>query len=125
MKSVEELLSEFRAVGLAMHEGRVEVGGKARSWNKLFDRQQSLYLVLRETEEGRRGLVALALHHDCQTVRDSAAARALFWDAEQVRPVLEVAATHGGLAGRSAEMVLKEFDAGRLHFDYGKPARDR
>jgi hypothetical protein len=119
--SAQELLAEFRAVGLAMHE--VGVGGKPRRWNKLYDRQQSLYLVLRETEEGRKGLTALALQDDCSTVRDSAAARALFWDPDRVRPVLEASAAGRGLASLTAKTVLQEFDAGRLHFDYGKPAQ--
>jgi hypothetical protein len=123
VKTAAELLAEFRKVGLAMHQARVEAGATAGAWNKLFDRQQSLYLVLRETEEGRKGLTSLALNDECQTVRDSAAARALFWDAETVRPVLEASAAVPGLAGLSAEMVLREFDAGRLHFDYGTPAR--
>ena len=47
----------------------------------------------------------------------------LVLDAEMVRPVLEASAEEQSLAGLSAEMVLREFDAGRLHFDYGKPAR--
>lgn len=106
-----------------MHEARIEAGSKARRWNELFDRQQSLYLVLRETEAGRKGLTTLALRDDCSTVRDSAAARALFWDADQVRPVLEASAAGDSLASLTAETVLREFDSGRLHFDYGKPAR--
>ena len=106
-----------------MHQARVEAGGKARTWNKLFDRQQSLYLALRDSDEGRRGLTSLAINDECQTVRDSAAARALFWDAETVRPVLEASASVQGLAGLTAETVRREFDAGRLHFDYGKPPR--
>jgi hypothetical protein len=123
MKSVADRLMEFRSVGLAMHEARVEAGGKAKAWNKLFDRSQAIYLVLRETEEGRSGLTSLALTDDCQTVRDSAAARALFWDAAAVRPVLEASAAGHGLASLTAKTVLSEFDAGRLHFDYGRPAR--
>jgi hypothetical protein len=123
VKSVADLLAEFRAVGLAMHGVRVEAGGKAKAWNKLFDRQQSIYLALRDSEEGRSGLTTLALTDDCQTVRDSAAARALFWDAAAVRPVLEASASGGGLASLTAKTVLSEFDAGRLHFDYGKPAQ--
>ncbi len=123
MKSTEDFLEEFRAVGLAMHEARIEAGGNPRRWNRLFDRLQSLYLVLRETEAGRSGLTALALHDDCPTLRDSAAAYALFWDAERVRPVLEASAAGQGLSRLSAEMVLREFDDGHLHFDYGKRAR--
>lgn len=119
---MDDWLAEFERIGQRMHEHRVEAGGKSRDWNRLFDKMQGVYLVLRESPEGRSGLTRLALTSDCETVRSGAAARALFWDAAQVRPVLEVIASQPGLGALNARTVLQEFDAGRLHFDYGTPA---
>jgi hypothetical protein len=118
--SVPELLSQYRSTLIEMHENRVEVGGKPRSWNRLVNKMQSLHLSLRETTDGRAGITDLALNGDNETVRGWSAANALAWDATSVRPVLESQAQDGGLglSRLSAETVLKEFDAGRLKTDW-------
>lgn len=101
-----------------MHEQEVESGGKPRTWNRLVNRMQTVQLRLRESPEGRRGITALAKTGESETVRDWAAAHALFWDAERVRPLLESVAQEDTLRGLDAKTVLREFDAGRLTMEW-------
>ena len=77
----------------------MEAGGEPREWNRLFDEVQALPVLLRTSDEGRAGITALALVDDCSTVRNSAAAHALFRDEAQVRPVLEALLSTSRSAG--------------------------
>ena len=122
-EDVDELLRQYRAVLLDMHDHRIEAGGRPRKWNRLFDKSQALHLLLRTTAEGRAGITAMALADDCSTVRISAASHALFWDEAKARPVLEAAALDESLGGLDAKMTLREFDAGRLNMTWVPKAR--
>jgi hypothetical protein len=116
--SVVELLHAYREVLLKMHERRVETGAAPRGWNRLVDRLQELQLVLRDSEAGRAGITALVADSNA-TVRQWAAAHALFWDEPIARAELEAVATGArGLDRLTAEMTLREFDAGRLRMDW-------
>lgn len=113
-----EDLAEYRRLLAHMHEQEVELGGKPRTWNRLVDRMQTVQLRLRKSPEGRRGITALAETGESETARDWAAAHALFWDAERVRPLLESVAQEDTLRGLAAKTVLREFDAGRLTMEW-------
>ena len=117
MDAPEDLV-EYRRLLAQMQEHRVESGGKPRTWNRLVDRLQTVQLRLRESPEGRRGITALAEDGESETVRDWAAAHALFWDDERVRPLLESVAREDTLRGLDAKTVLREFDAGRLTMEW-------
>jgi hypothetical protein len=113
---VSELLARYESVLAEMHNQRVEIGGNSRKWNRLVDKMQRLHLELRQTPEGRAGITALAFDGENETVRSWSATNALAWDADRVRPLIEARASGArGLDRLSAEMALKEFDAGRLN----------
>jgi hypothetical protein len=113
---VERILALYEAVLTEMHDARIETGGKPRKWNRLVDKMQHLHLQLRETSEGRTAITQLAFSGANETVRSWSATNALAWDADRVRPLIEArAAGPGGLERLNSEMVLREFDAGRLN----------
>jgi hypothetical protein len=110
------LLTRYRTVLVEMHAQSIETGGTPRKWNRLVDRMQRLHLELRDTPSGRAGITDLALNGENDTVRGWSATNALAWDPEIVRPVLEARALDPlGLGGLEAEIVLREYDAGRLN----------
>lgn len=114
-EQISDLLARYRAVLLEMHECRVETGGRPRKWNRLVDKMQSIHLGLRETPEGREGITRLAIEGENETVRSWSATNALAWDPDRVRPLIEAVTRGPGLMRLDAEMVLREFDAGRLN----------
>ena len=116
--NLQELLGEYREVLLEMHACRTERGGSARAWNRLANRLQRVQLELRESKAGRAGITDLAVTDACSTVRSWAASHALFWDEERVRPILEEGTADDSFRSFEGEMVLREFDAGRLNMTW-------
>lgn len=123
---VAALLDTYRGTLLTMHDERVEAGGQPRRWNRLVDRLQALHLVLRAEPAGRVGVADL-LGDPNTTVRLWAATHALFWAEPAARNALEREASGRGLHAMEAQLVLREFDAGRLDVTWHprQPKRSR
>ena len=88
--------------------------------NRLFDELRVCLKVLRDDERGRGMIERLMEDHDAG-VRLMAASEALLWNATTARPVLGELAVGQSVAWQhsfTAEMTLREFDAGRLKFDW-------
>ena len=85
--------------------------------NRAHDEIHEAYRLLRRTSEGREAISRL-MDDANPGVRLWAAAHSLFWKPECARAVLEGLAAEGGLLAFTAEMTLREFDAGRLTFDF-------
>lgn len=109
--TVEAALQRFRDAA---------IGNAARdpvTANKWHDVLHSCYNILKETEDGRRGLVRL-MKDENPYVRLCAAARSLQRDRQEARRVLEALREDGGPGAFDAKWTLIEFDKGRLTFDY-------
>lgn len=89
----------------------------AKKANKLFDRMHALSTEMKRTPEGRRALEGL-LTHESRAVRLKTAAACLEWAPGLARPVLLDLVSPRGTHSLSAEMTLREYDAGRLKFDW-------
>jgi hypothetical protein len=77
----------------------------------------SCYKRLRSSTTGRALITTLMLDASPH-VRCSAAAHSLQWDPDTARAVLEALRDAKGPCSFEAEMILAEFDKGRLTFDY-------
>jgi Domain of unknown function (DUF2019) len=114
-EEVNVLAARYREVLLEMDSRRIESGEKPRSWNRLVNRMQALQLQLRATQSGRDAITSL-IGDENATVRSWSAVNALAWAESVARAELErEARTDSGLRGFEAQMVLREFDAGRLN----------
>jgi hypothetical protein len=112
---IDTWLAGYRQTLLEMHATRVEVGGSTSRWNRLADRLQRLHLQLRKEARGRAGITRL-INDEVLTIRQWAATHALFWAEAEARAELERQAGAGQtLAEFEAEIVLREYDAGRLN----------
>lgn len=122
-EDIQRLIAEFREAVLenAEYSSRALTDPKRKTdpdkANRAHDRAHQCYKELRATPEGREAICAL-MHDPDPDVRAAAAARALFWKPEEARRVLEELIQLGGIIGFECELILKEFDAGRLTFDY-------
>ncbi|MGB9689865.1 hypothetical protein [Thermogutta sp.] len=120
---IQSLIAQFREAVLenAQYSSRALTDPKRKTdpdkANRAHDRAHQCYKELRTTPEGRQAICDLMRDPD-PYVRSAAAARALFWKPEEARQVLEELIEQGGILGFECELVLKEFDAGRLSFDY-------
>jgi hypothetical protein len=86
-------------------------------WNRLVRANHDAYLLLRESDTGRR-VIETQMGHESGTVRGWAAAHALLWNEPAARPVLVALVEAGGLRSVNAEYTLPEFDRGRLTHDW-------
>lgn len=112
--------NEAAAVYRTTLEAQGELGegtSKVNRWNRLHTQNHDAYLVLRTSPLGRREIEALLCHQD-DVVRSGAAAHAILWNEGAARPVLEDIASKTGLGSFTAEIVLREFDRGRLSHDW-------
>lgn len=110
MPNVKELLQNYRDGAAGTGDPVAKVANK---WQK---KMHACYKILRETEEGRNGIIALMTDDDCG-VRVWAAAHSLRWASELARQTLEQLRDSGGERSFEAEMTLKQFDKGCLSFD--------
>jgi hypothetical protein len=117
-ESIPQSLTALDQALLKLDENNIQAGGRASAWNWWFDEVQRLFLIVRESPEVRAHISAL-VGDESATVRQWAAARALFWDPVPAREELERQASDPclGLNRLNAEMILREFDAGRLRSD--------
>lgn len=89
----------------------------ARKANGIYDRIHAIALQLRSSEEGRHGLENL-LSHPNRGVRLKAAGDCLAWDSEAAIKALEGLIAPRGTHSLSAEMTIREYQAGRMRFDW-------
>ena len=82
--------------------------------NRAHDKIVKAYLCLKQ--EGPDGILELIklLDHENDSVRSWAATHCLFHNPEKAVPILENIAKSKGVIAFDAEMVLKEWRAGRL-----------
>jgi len=85
--------------------------------NRAHMEMHAAYKVLRSTEQGRAAIWALTRAAE-RSVRCAAAAHSLEWKPALARGVLETLRDSDGPFSFEAQMVLREYDAGRLTFDY-------
>jgi hypothetical protein len=85
--------------------------------NRSHDTMHACYKILRQTEEGRRGIVSL-MDDVSPHVRLWAAAHSLQWIPDRARACLEALRESGGPGAFDAEITLEEFSKGSLRFDY-------
>ena len=85
--------------------------------NMCVDRLHSCYKILRETDDGRAGIISL-ISDENPHVRGWAAAHSLEWAPQIAKLALEDLRDSDGPASFSAKWTLKEFSKGRLSFDY-------
>lgn len=97
----------------------ISLAGDARAgqWNRQVHRMQRAQLELRRTAEGRAAITAM-IAHPTPTVAQWSAAHSLFWAEIEGRAYLETLARSDGVGSLEAEMVLREFGAGRLKMDW-------
>ncbi len=88
-----------------------------KAQNAAADLVHQCYKKLRGTESGRAAISAL-MRDRSPHVRGWAAAHSLFWVKEEARAVLEILRDGHGPGSFSAEWTLREFDEGKLSFDY-------
>lgn len=91
--------------------------GVPRVANRLMDRHNAIFKRLRETAEGRRGVEALMVHAS-PDVRRLAASHALSWGCPAAEGVLRDLEKGKGDAAFHAMMVLRQYRAGRLKYDW-------
>jgi hypothetical protein len=112
---VTELAARYRELLVE----RDAASDNPRKANRLWDRNHRCYKALRETGAGREAIAAM-MDDPLPAVRLTAAAHAIFWEERRARRVLEAIAEDADRweHGMSAEMVLREFDAGTLSHDW-------
>ena len=110
-KSTKNLVERYRqaAIGAANPDPN-----KA---NECYDVVHACYKVLRESNEGRDAIISLMSDEE-PGVRCAAASHSLQWKPDVARRVLETLRDSKGPFSFTSEMVLEEYDKGRLTFDY-------
>ncbi len=110
--TINVLIEKYRFNALGMDK----ISDPKKS-NKCHDEWHACYKILRETEEGRQAIIRL-LQDTEPSVRCGAAAHCLQWVPEIARQVLETLRDSQGRCSFEAEMILNEYDKGRLTFEY-------
>ena len=110
-ESIDDLLAGYRegANGTSSSDPKV-----ANKWQR---RMHGFYKKLRETEEGKAAIVSL-LDDPSPHVRCWAGAHCLQWNTPAAMRTLEALRDGKGSCSFTAEITLREFDRGRLSFDY-------
>ncbi len=110
-KNVSDMLIRYRE---AAEKTGNPVAKEANVWARRLHKH---YKQLCTSEEGKAGIVAL-LSDPSPYVRCWAASHSLAWTPEIARHVLEELRDAKGPCSFTAEITLKEFEQGRLSFDY-------
>jgi len=111
MTSTEQILQRYREAAVR------NASSDPSEANKGHDIVHACYKILKETEEGRRGIISL-MTDESPYVRGWAAAHSLRWEPGMARHVLEEIRDSGGPGAFSAKWTLIEYDKQRLTFDY-------
>jgi hypothetical protein len=85
--------------------------------NQAHDELHEAYKLLSSTPQGREAIQRLMIDQNPR-VQCWAAAHSLFWVPDTARSVLEALASGDDFLAFEAKITLREFDAGRLTFDY-------
>lgn len=110
---IGELLRQYRDA--AVRAGEIS---NPRRQNKAADEVHKCYKILRQTEEGRAGIIAM-MKEPNRSLRGWAATHSLQWVPNEARKVLEELRDENVFPfSFSAKMTLHEFEKGRLNFDY-------
>lgn len=112
--TVEELVKLYEAA--AISHGRGQTEGTPASTNNAADKIAAAYRELRRRGGQAREAILPLLLSDHASVRRWAGAHALEFAPEKGRPILESLAREKGLIGFSAQMSLKVWREGKLHF---------
>ncbi len=91
--------------------------GDPKAANAAADQLHRCYKQLRESEAGRSAISAL-MADASPHVRSWAAAHSLYWAEGEARAVLEELRDSNGRRSLSAKWTLREFDRGKLSFEY-------
>ena len=112
MSTIDDLLHRFRETAIANAEWALRDPEKA---NRAYYEGLACYKVLKDTEQGRKGIIELMDDED-PYVRLVAAAHSLQWAPKAARRVLEELRDSDGPGAFSAKWTLIEYDKGRLTF---------
>lgn len=111
MSNTEKLLAKYR-------EGAEGTSNPvAKRANASHDKMHSAYKQLHETADGKAGIIAL-MEDENPHVKCWAAAHSLAWEPERARAVLTALRNSKGACSFDAEIVLQEFEKGKLTFEY-------
>jgi Domain of unknown function (DUF2019) len=95
-----------------------ELHADASAANKVLQENHAIYKILRDHEEGRRGISHL-LGHESEAVRLVAATHSLAWDPERATTVLEtIERESGSLYAVDAKSTLRTYRDGTLNLDW-------
>ena len=109
---LDDMLRAYRELAIAVGD----ISNPKRQ-NQRFDQLHAYYKKLRNTQEGRDGIAQL-MRDANPFVRLAAAAHSLDWRTEEARRVLEELRDSDGEGAFTAKWTLKEFERGRLRFDF-------
>lgn len=105
--------SNVYAQAAAEHGAAMDRGDHEKS-NAAYDRKMRALARLRESPDQGRSILTRLLEHEDSHVRCSAATHLLPLDEDTATHVLESLVTEPPFVGFNAEMVLREWKAGRL-----------
>lgn len=110
-ESVKDLLTSYReaAEGTSAPEPKIA--------NKCQRKLHACYKRLRETPEGRTGIILL-MKDSSPYIRCWAAAHSLQWESLEAQKTLEELQKSCGPCAFDAEMTLQQFHNGSLSFEY-------
>lgn len=112
-QSVASLLAQYRQAADVTDEL-----ADSRKQNQAAHRIHACYKALRETEEGKEGIIAL-MSDPNPHIRVWAAAHSLQWVPETAQAVLQALCNENVFPySLDAQMTLEEYRTGRLSFDY-------
>ncbi len=111
-ESIKDIVARYRQGAIANSD--ISDPKKA---NRGAKQLHACYKILRESEEGREALIGL-MDDPEPSIRCWASAHSLQWKPDSARRSLEALRDSKGHYSITAEMTLKEYDNGRLKFDY-------
>ena len=112
-KSIDNTLLQYREA--AIHAANTATSDPSES-NKWARQGRTCYMELRNSIEGRDGIVAL-MSDENPYVRTLAASHSLQWTPERARNVLKEIWESNGPGAFEAKWTLREYDGGTLIFD--------
>jgi hypothetical protein len=110
-EKTSERLKEYREAAIGASDRNPE---RQNEWAR---RVHESYKALRETEAGKKGIIAL-MSDPSPYVRLWAASHSLQWVPENAQLVLEALRDSGGPGSFTAKWTLIQFKGGKLSFDY-------
>jgi hypothetical protein len=109
--------SETQLIKTYIAEAEGTAATNAREANRAHARLHRVYKELIASAHGKTAISSLVTHENPK-VRLWSAAHSLAWNEPAARATLEQLKHFDDLLGFEAEMTLREFDAGRLSFEF-------